>query len=92
MPDDEHGFSRYVIAGLRPRDERVVELRPFGVFGPYEDYAIRFISNAICKTLFDLPVTLRQDGASATSGWTTCAGPGALPRGGVRRPRVQRGP
>ncbi|MDE6307867.1 MAG: NAD(P)-dependent oxidoreductase, partial [Bacteroidales bacterium] len=26
-------------------------------------YAIRFISNAICKTLFDLPVTLRQDRA-----------------------------
>lgn len=61
VPDDEHGFSRYVIAGLAHGDERIVELRPFGVFGPYEDYAIRFISNAICKTLYDLPVTLRQD-------------------------------
>jgi UDP-glucose 4-epimerase len=61
VPADEHGFSRYVIADLARRDERVVELRPFGVFGAYEDYAIRFISNAICKTLFDLPVTLRQD-------------------------------
>jgi UDP-glucose 4-epimerase len=61
VPADQHGFSRYVIAGLARDDERVVELRPFGVFGPHEDYAIRFISNAICKTLFDLPVTLRQD-------------------------------
>ena len=38
-----------------------MELRLFGVFGRHEDYAIRFISNAICKTLFDLPITLRQN-------------------------------
>jgi len=61
VPADEHGFSRYVLAGLARHDPGVVELRPFGVFGKYEDYAIRFISNAICKTLFDLPVTLRRD-------------------------------
>lgn len=61
VPADDHGFSRYVIAALARQEPRVVELRPFGVFGRYEDYAIRFISNAICKALFDLPVTLRQD-------------------------------
>ena len=61
VPLDEHGFSRYVTAELGAAAEGVVELRPFGVFGAGEDYAIRFISNAICKTLFDLPVTLRQD-------------------------------
>ena len=61
VPLDEHGFSRYVTAELAAAAEGVVELRPFGVFGTGEDYAIRFISNAICKTLFDLPVTLRQD-------------------------------
>jgi GDP-L-fucose synthase len=61
VPADEHGLSRLVIADLVRQEDRVVELRPFGVFGAYEDYAIRFISNAICKTLFDLPVTLRQD-------------------------------
>ncbi len=38
-----------------------MELRLFGVFGPHEDYAIRFISNAICKALFGLPITLRQN-------------------------------
>ena len=31
------------------------------MFGRHEDYAIRFISNAICKTLVGLPVTLRQN-------------------------------
>jgi len=61
IPPDETGFSKYVIAKYIERVDHVIELRPFGVFGKYEDYAIRFISNAICKTLFDLPVTLRQN-------------------------------
>jgi UDP-glucose 4-epimerase len=61
VPADEHGFSKYVIAKYVEQAEHIVELRVFGIFGPHEDYAIRFISNAICKTLFDLPVTLRQD-------------------------------
>jgi UDP-glucose 4-epimerase len=66
LPTDDHGLSKYVIAryldaihGATTPD--VVELRLFGVFGKHEDYAIRFVSNAICKTLFDLPITLRQN-------------------------------
>ena len=61
IPPDETGFSKYVIAKYIEGVDHVVELRPFGVFGKYEDYAIRFISNAICKTICDLPVTLRQN-------------------------------
>jgi GDP-L-fucose synthase len=61
VPIDEHGFSKYVQAHSIAASEGVVELRVFGVFGRYEDYAIRFISNAICKALLDLPITLRQD-------------------------------
>jgi UDP-glucose 4-epimerase len=60
-PADENGRSKAEIARRIEGAEHVVELRPFGVYGPLEDYRIRFISNAICKTLFDLPVTLRQD-------------------------------
>ena len=61
VPGDEHGFSKYLCAAYAATRPDIVELRPFGVFGPHEDYAIRFISNAICKTLLGLPVTLRQD-------------------------------
>jgi GDP-L-fucose synthase len=66
VPEDDHGLSKYAIAQfLDARGSHwsppVVELRLFGVFGPYEDYGIRFISNAICRTLFNLPITLRQD-------------------------------
>ncbi|HMK91745.1 MAG TPA: NAD(P)-dependent oxidoreductase [Thermoleophilia bacterium] len=61
VPSDEHGFSKFLCAAYAATRPDVVELRPFGVFGPHEDYAIRFISNAICKALSGLPVTLRQD-------------------------------
>ncbi len=41
--------------------DNFVDLILFGVFGKYEDWEIRFISNAICKSLYDLPITLRQN-------------------------------
>jgi len=61
VPMDNHGFSKYVIAKLVEGCDNIVELRLFGVFGKYEDYAIRFISNAICKALYGLPITLKQN-------------------------------
>lgn len=61
IPADEPSYSKYVVSRLAENDPRVTELRLFGVFGPGEDYAIRFISNAICKALAGLPITLRQD-------------------------------
>lgn len=66
VPADEHGLSKYAIAQYIAQAQSsgsadVVELRLFGVFGKHEDYAIRFVSNAICKALFDLPITLRQN-------------------------------
>lgn len=61
VPIDEYGFSKYIIAKHIERLADVIELRIFGIFGKYEDYAIRFISNAICKVLFDLPITIKQN-------------------------------
>jgi UDP-glucose 4-epimerase len=61
VPADEGGFSKYVIAQYIKNADNMVELRIFGIYGKYEDYAIRFISNAICKTLFDLPITIKQN-------------------------------
>ncbi len=61
IPEDEHGFSKYIIAKHIEKIDNAVELRIFGIFGKYEDYTIRFISNAICKALFDLPITIKQN-------------------------------
>ena len=61
IPVDEHGFNKYIFGLLFPHHRNVIDFRIFSVFGKYEDYAIRFISNAICKTLFDLPITIKQN-------------------------------
>lgn len=61
IPVDEHGFQKYIAAKQIELSDNVIELRIFGLFGKYEDYAIRFISNAICKTLYDLPITIKQN-------------------------------
>jgi UDP-glucose 4-epimerase len=61
VPADETGYSKYICAKCVELTKGATELRLFGVFGKYEDYAIRFISNAICKTLFDLPITIKQN-------------------------------
>lgn len=61
VPADEHGFSKYIIAKYAEQSKNVVKLRLFGIFGKYEDYAIRFISNAICKSISGLPITIRQN-------------------------------
>jgi len=61
VPIDEGGFSKYIISKYIQNSDNMIELRIFGIFGKYEDYAIRFISNAICKTLFDLPITIKQN-------------------------------
>lgn len=58
---DDHSYCQYVLARQIEKLPSFVALNIFGIFGKYEDFAIRFISNAICKTLFDLPITLRQN-------------------------------
>lgn len=58
---DDHSFCKYVVCKQISNLDNFVDLNIFGIFGKYEDWQIRFISNAICKTLYDLPITLRQN-------------------------------
>jgi len=61
MGADNHSFTKYVIGKQIQNLDNFVDLNIFGIFGKYEDYTIRFISNAICKAIFKLPITLRQN-------------------------------
>lgn len=61
IPADDHGYCKYVCEKVIEHSSNIYDLRVFGIFGKYEDYAIRFISNAICKALFDLPITIKQN-------------------------------
>lgn len=61
IPSDEHGYCKYVCEKVIEKSTNIYDLRIFGIFGKYEDYAIRFISNAICKAIFNLPITIKQN-------------------------------
>jgi UDP-glucose 4-epimerase len=61
VPADEAGFSKYIVGTYIEQARAITELRPFSVYGKYENYSIRFISNAICKALFRLPITIKQN-------------------------------
>jgi len=61
VPKDAYGFSKYICAKYIERSDRIVNLRLFAVFGAYEDYTVRFISNACCRALKRLPIVLRQN-------------------------------
>src|SRR5208282_1846459 len=61
VPTDPYGFSKYICAKYTERSERLLDMRLFAVFGQYEDYTVRFISNACCRALKGLPIVLRQD-------------------------------
>lgn len=61
MGKDDHSFCKYVVHKQIDHLDNFYDLNIFGIFGKYEDYAIRFISNAICQAIFGLPITLRQN-------------------------------
>ena len=61
VPAGDYGFSKYICAKAIREDGPVYELRLFGVFGPYEDWRVRFLSNACCRAIWDLPVVVRRN-------------------------------
>jgi GDP-L-fucose synthase len=63
IPDDSHSYSKYLIAKYikEIKGKNIVCLRIFGIFGHYEDYRYKFISNAIVKNLLGLPIVISQN-------------------------------
>lgn len=61
VPDDPYGFSKYICGKYAARTEKIIELRLFAIFGKYEDYTVRFISNACARVIAGLPILIRQD-------------------------------
>jgi GDP-L-fucose synthase len=61
VPTDDYGFSKYICNLVAEESSNIYNLTVFGCFGKYEDWQIRFISNAICKVIYDLDITMRQN-------------------------------
>jgi UDP-glucose 4-epimerase len=61
IPADDYGFSKYIMSKFTDTAENIYDLRLFGIFGKYEDWRIRFISNAISRVLCNLDITISQN-------------------------------
>ena len=59
---DIYGFSKYMIAkNIEEKKRNIFNLRVFGIFGKYEDYRRRFISNNICRLLCGMNISINQN-------------------------------
>lgn len=63
VPEDSHGFSKYLVSKYieSAHQFRTVTLRIFGIYGRFEDYRFKFISNAIAKNILGLPIIINQN-------------------------------
>jgi len=61
VPGDEFGFYKYVVGNYIEQSKNIINLRVFGIFGKYEDWRFRFISNSICKALYKMPIVINNN-------------------------------
>ncbi len=61
IPEDLYGLSKIISQEIVKREPKMINLRLFGIYGPYEDYRYKFISNAIVKNLLGMPIAIKQD-------------------------------
>lgn len=61
IPVDQYGLMKYVVNQIIEKSDNIYNLRLFGIFGKYEYWKTKFISNLCCKSLKGLPLTLRKN-------------------------------
>jgi len=61
VPSDQYGFSKYIMTKYAQLNNNIYNLRLFGVFGKYDDWRTRFISNACCHAVLNLPVRINRN-------------------------------
>lgn len=61
IPKDSYGFSKYIMSKSCAQTENIYDLRLFGVYGKYEEWERRFISNAICRSLKGMDITIQKN-------------------------------
>ena len=60
VPVDQYGFSKYIMTKHAQLSSNIYNLRLFGVFGKYDDWRTRFIPNACCHAVLNLPIRMNQ--------------------------------
>ncbi len=61
IPVDQYGLMKYTANQMIEKSDNIYNLRLFGIFGPYEYWKTKYISNLCCKSLKGLPLSLRKN-------------------------------
>lgn len=61
VPTDQYGLMKYTVNRLIEKSDNIYNLRLFGIFGKYEYWKTKYISNLCCKSIMGLPLSLRQN-------------------------------
>lgn len=61
LPIDAYGLMKYTVGQMIEKSDNIYNLRLFGIFGPYEYWKTKFISNICCKAIKGLPLSIRKD-------------------------------
>ena len=61
IPEDNYGLGKLLCSQLSKNNKKITTLLPFGIFGPGEDYRLKFIANSIVKNLLGLQIKIKQD-------------------------------
>lgn len=61
VPVDQYGLMKYIVNRMIEESSNIYNLRLFGIFGKYEYWKTKFISNLCCKSIKGLPLSLRKN-------------------------------
>lgn len=61
IPQTDYGLAKYTMNEIARNSDNIYNLRLFGIFGKYELFYIKFLSNLCCKAIYGLPLTVRKE-------------------------------
>jgi len=61
MPSDQYGFSKRIMNEVAQNSNNIYNLRIFGLFGKFDDWRYRFISNVCCKAVLEVPININRN-------------------------------
>ena len=61
IPVDAYGLLKYTVNHVIENSTNIYNLRLFGIFGKYEYWKTKYISNLCCKAIKNLPLSMRKN-------------------------------
>lgn len=63
VPEDQYGFSKYIMTKYALSHDKIYNLRLFAVFGKYEDWKVRIIPSLCINSILNEPMTIHDNRA-----------------------------